>query len=332
MRLAPGTLYEALEPPRRARPHRGAPERRSAAPVPAHRGRRVGAARAPRARAAGRRRRALAAGGEVGSCDEPGGEARTAAPALVPAGVAGAVRRRVLRASARGHRGAAAFLVAHVRHRAAWSRLLGSASVASSRLTRGSRRWSRAGTVFVLLGTAIWAQLAIGWQWSRPSTPATTAAIVAMSCLLGVFAALALVGSRAGRSGRSWLGSRPGEGELSQARSRSASPEPSSRFSAPGTSRPAGPEPEATRGRISTCCRGTRPPSRGPGTLSVTSYWAHPGALLGFPPDELLWMVASPVALVAAVAGGARTIRRLELSPRVLRFELALARISRARR
>ena len=64
------------------------------------------------------------------------------------------------------------------------------------------------------------------------------------------------------------------------------------------------------------------------GTLSVTSYWAHPGALLGFPADELAWMVASPVALVAAVAGGARTIRRLELSPRVLRFELMLARLA----
>lgn len=64
------------------------------------------------------------------------------------------------------------------------------------------------------------------------------------------------------------------------------------------------------------------------GTLSVTSYWAHPGALLGFPPDELLWMAASPIALVAAVVGGAQTIRRLELSPRVLRFELALARLA----
>jgi uncharacterized membrane protein YvlD (DUF360 family) len=64
------------------------------------------------------------------------------------------------------------------------------------------------------------------------------------------------------------------------------------------------------------------------GTLSVTSYWAHPGALLGFPADELLWIVASPVALVAAVLGGALTIRRLDLSPRVLRLELALARLA----
>jgi len=34
-----------------------------------------------------------------------------------------------------------------------------------------------------------------------------------------------------------------------------------------------------------------------------------------------------PVALVAAVAGAARTIRRLELTPRALRFELALSRL-----
>src|SRR5262249_59191608 len=53
----------------------------------------------------------------------------------------------------------------------------------------------RAAAAFVVFGTAIWAQLAIGWQWSRPSTPATSAAIVAMSCLLAVFAVLAAVGA-----------------------------------------------------------------------------------------------------------------------------------------
>ena len=52
-----------------------------------------------------------------------------------------------------------------------------------------------AASAFLLLGTAIWAQLAIGWQWSRPSTPSTAAAIVGMSCLLALFAALAVVGT-----------------------------------------------------------------------------------------------------------------------------------------
>ncbi len=180
---------------------------------------------------------------------------------------------------------------------------------------------------FVLFGTAIWAQLAIGWQWSRPATPATSAAIVAMSCLLAVFAALMVAGvvpvlwtvvcRFATCRGRglaapfavfvtgvvvSVLGAR--------------------HFAAgwPGTGGHSWAHQHLLPGHVAALAWAE--------TLSVTSYWVHPGALLGFPPDELLWMAASPVALVAAVTGGARTIRRLELSPRVLRFELALARLA----
>jgi hypothetical protein len=183
------------------------------------------------------------------------------------------------------------------------------------------------GSAFVLFGTAVWAQLAIGWQWSRPTTPATSAAIVAMSCLLAVFAALVavglvpvlavVVGRFATRRGRDLAG-------------------PFAVFVAgtvvsivgarhfavgwPGT----GGDPWAHQHLLP----GHLAALAWAGTLSVTSYWAHPGALLDFPLDELLWMAASPVALVAAVAGGARTIRRLGLSPRVLRFELGLARLA----
>ena len=182
-------------------------------------------------------------------------------------------------------------------------------------------------SAFVLFGTAIWAQLAIGWQWSRPAAPATSAAIVAMSCLLAVFATLVVVGavpvlwtvvSRfATRRGRglagplmvflvgaviSVLGARD--------------------FAAgwPGT----GGHPWAHQHLLP----GHAAALAWAWTLSVTSYWAHPGALLSFPADQLLWMAASPLALLAAVAGGARTIRRLDLSPRVLRVELALARLA----
>ena len=183
------------------------------------------------------------------------------------------------------------------------------------------------GAAFVLFGTAIWAQLAIGWQWSRPVTPVTSAAIVGMSCLLAVFAALVVVGavpvlwtvvSRfVARRGRglavpfavflvgavvSVLGAR--------------------HFAAgwPGTGGHPWAQQHLLPGRLASLAWA--------GTLSITSYWAHPGALLGFPPDELLWMAVSPVALFAAVAGGARTLRRLDLSPRVLRFELVLARLA----
>jgi hypothetical protein len=60
-------------------------------------------------------------------------------------------------------------------------------------------------------------------------------------------------------------------------------------------------------------------------TLSVSSYWAHPMSLIAFPLAELCWMALSPVAMVALVASAAMTVRRLELSPRVLRYEARLS-------
>lgn len=180
-----------------------------------------------------------------------------------------------------------------------------------------------AAAAFVLLGTAIWAQLAIGWQWSRPATPVTSGAIVVMSCLLALFAALAV----AGLGPVLWtVGSRFARGKgRSLAVPFSALVSGTAvwvygaqHFAAgwPGT----GGHPWADQHLLPEQLAAIA----WSGTLSVTSYWAHPGALLGFPADELLWIAVSPVALVAAVVGGAKTIRLAELSPRVLRFELAL--------
>jgi hypothetical protein len=63
-------------------------------------------------------------------------------------------------------------------------------------------------------------------------------------------------------------------------------------------------------------------------TLSITSYWVHPGALLSFPAIELAWMVVSPLALVGLVGGTARAIRRVPLTPRLCRYEAAMARVA----
>jgi hypothetical protein len=60
-------------------------------------------------------------------------------------------------------------------------------------------------------------------------------------------------------------------------------------------------------------------------TRSVTAYWAHPGALRRFAPAEVAWMAGSPLALICVVAGLARTVRRLRLPVRVLRYEALLA-------
>ena len=55
--------------------------------------------------------------------------------------------------------------------------------------------------------------------------------------------------------------------------------------------------------------------------LSVSSYWAHPAALSAFPAAEIAWMAVSPLALIALMAGVAGTMRRLDWSPRLLRYE-----------
>ena len=63
-------------------------------------------------------------------------------------------------------------------------------------------------------------------------------------------------------------------------------------------------------------------------TLSVTSYWAHPAALASFPAAELAWMVLSPAAICCLVTAAAAIIRRADLSPRALRYEALLARVT----
>ena len=62
-------------------------------------------------------------------------------------------------------------------------------------------------------------------------------------------------------------------------------------------------------------------------TLSMTAYWAHPGALLAFPAAEVAWMVLSPVALMCVGLGAVGLGRQIELSPRLLRYEARLAQL-----
>jgi hypothetical protein len=60
-------------------------------------------------------------------------------------------------------------------------------------------------------------------------------------------------------------------------------------------------------------------------SMSVSTYWVHPGVL---PAAEEHWMLASPVALAAAVIAAAILLRRTRLSPRVLAFEARLAALA----
>jgi hypothetical protein len=60
-------------------------------------------------------------------------------------------------------------------------------------------------------------------------------------------------------------------------------------------------------------------------TLSISAYWAHPGKLGAFPAAEVAWMLIAPLAIACTAAGAAKTVARLRLSPRLLRFEAVLA-------
>jgi hypothetical protein len=177
--------------------------------------------------------------------------------------------------------------------------------------------------IFVGVGTGMWSQLTIGWQWSKPDAAATTVAMVVMSVALLAFAVLALAatlpvlcsaGSRLAH-GRSqgllgpaalvgicavimFVGGRHfGNGW-------------------PGT----GGHPWARQGLVP----GGVAAFSWASTLSVSSYWAHPGVLVRFPAAELAWMALSPLALVGLVGGATALVRRTELSARVLNFETRL--------
>jgi hypothetical protein len=177
--------------------------------------------------------------------------------------------------------------------------------------------------IFVGFGAAMWSQLTIGWQWSEPEAGATTVAMVVMSAAMLAFLVLALAaaapvlwsaGSRIAR-GR-------GQGLLG----------PTALLVAcvvimfaggrhfgngwPGT----GGHPWAQQGLVP----GGVAAFSWASTLFVSSYWAHPGALAGFPVGELAWMALSPLALVGLVGGAATLVRRTDLSPRVLDFEARL--------
>jgi hypothetical protein len=179
---------------------------------------------------------------------------------------------------------------------------------------------------FLALGVSMWAQLTIGWQWSAPDT-GTAVAVVAMTGAVVVFAALAagaaapviwaVLGAYRRRQaqglGRPLLLIALGLGIVVVG---------SRHFGNgwPGT----GGHPWAHQGLVP----GGVAAFSWASTLSVTSYWAHPGALSTFPLTEVVWMIASPVAMATVAVGCAKTVRRARLSARVLRAEMVLGRLA----
>ena len=177
-----------------------------------------------------------------------------------------------------------------------------------------------AATAFLAIGVALWSQLTIGWQWSAPAAGATRAGMLLMSGVMPAVALLALLAAAPlawvvlsevlhGR-GHAYAGPLVaigiGAGVLVVG---------SVHFGHgwPGT----GGHPWAGRDIVP----GAVARFGWAGTLWITSYWAHPGALASFPASEVAWMLASPLALLAMLIGAARTLRRLPLTAGLVRYE-----------
>lgn len=178
--------------------------------------------------------------------------------------------------------------------------------------------------VFLVFGVAAWAQLTVGWEWSEPDTVGTVAGMVLMSgtaLVLGLFgvAASVPVVAAAGRrvvrgGGRVLLWPTifmiVGGGVLVAGAHHFGN-------GWPGTHGHAWSDQGLVPGGVAAFLWAS--------TLWVSAYWAHPAALADFPTLEIVWMVVSPMAIVLFVTGAAKTVRRIELSPAVLRFELRMA-------
>jgi hypothetical protein len=176
---------------------------------------------------------------------------------------------------------------------------------------------------FMVCALAMWAQLTIGWQWAAPDTVGTSLAMFVMSAAVVAGAALCLaavlpiVGSvvRGLIRGQARVLITPlvviviglvilGVGIHHFANGW------------PGT----GGHPWVGQGIVP----GGVAAYAWASTLFVTSYWAHPAALGGFPAAEVAWMLLSPVALVSVLVASAKVVHRLDLSPKTLRYERRL--------
>ncbi len=166
-------------------------------------------------------------------------------------------------------------------------------------------------TIFVVFAFAIWSQLTIGWQWSAPSTPATSWAMVVMSTSIVALSALCVAAAvpvlwtfgRGFARGPATDILRPlliaiaGVGFVLTGSHHFAN-------GWPGTGAHAWSNQGIVPGGVAAFAWAS--------TLSVSSYWAHPTALMDFPTTEVVWMLMSPIAVVAVIVGSAKVIRRLE--------------------
>jgi hypothetical protein len=181
-------------------------------------------------------------------------------------------------------------------------------------------------SIFSVVAVALWAQLTIDWQWAPPATRATSLAMVVMSSGILIVGALCLLAAapvawRAARSvvthWRRLLGPIGlvvgGLVVLAVGTHHFAN-------GWPGTGGRPWPDQGIVPGGVAAYAWAS--------TLFVTTYWLHPAALARFPGPEVAWMLVSPVAVGALIVGATRVVLRVDLPPRVLRYERRLGRVA----
>jgi hypothetical protein len=178
-------------------------------------------------------------------------------------------------------------------------------------------------------GAAMWSQLAIGAQWAVPHDQGITQALDLMSGALAAFAVLTVLAVAAA----AWTGltmlargrARPLLWPVGLVLASAATLVIGGRHFEngwPGTGGHLLLHQVGVPGGVAAFGWAT--------TLWITSYWAHPAMLAAFPAAEVAWMVLCPAAACCLVTGAAALLRRLELSPRALCYEVWVSRLATA--
>jgi hypothetical protein len=178
-----------------------------------------------------------------------------------------------------------------------------------------------------LVGATMWAQLAVGLQWSAPRDPGITRAMDLMSAALLVLATLTLLAA----APVAWTTVATAvRGQGRQFR---------------------WPTVLVTAGLLVLVVGGRHFENGWPGTgghllvhqgivpagvaafgwattMWITSYWVHPAALAAFPVTQLGWMLVSPAATGCVLTGAVKLLRRVELSPRAFRYQTWVANLT----
>jgi hypothetical protein len=181
--------------------------------------------------------------------------------------------------------------------------------------------------VCLAFGAAMWSQLTIAWQWTSPpdaTPPAMRATLVMSAAMLAFLAIGALAVLPVGYAVARNFGRRLAGPLLALAVAVAFLAVGGHHFGNgwPGTGG------HGENGSLFPVIPAGLQAFAWALSLSVSSFWAHPTALARIPGAEVAWMELSPLALAAATAAAVTLTRRIELSPRMLRYETGLAWLS----